>query len=112
LFDRMDELLGHPTIDPHGSPIPDKSGNIAAKEYVSLSELNQLGEVRLCALSNTSNDFLVYLNSRQLELGMRINIEQIEAFDRSMTVSYAGFDSVMLSSEVCERLLVEMVAAG
>ena len=25
-FDRMDELLGFPTTDPHGSPIPDKKG--------------------------------------------------------------------------------------
>jgi len=23
-FDRMDEILGFPTVDPHGSPIPDK----------------------------------------------------------------------------------------
>jgi DtxR family Mn-dependent transcriptional regulator len=26
-FDRMDELMGFPIIDPHGSPIPDKNGN-------------------------------------------------------------------------------------
>jgi DtxR family Mn-dependent transcriptional regulator len=30
-FDRMDELLGHPTIDPHGSPIPDKHGRVIWK---------------------------------------------------------------------------------
>ncbi|WP_332910415.1 iron dependent repressor, metal binding and dimerization domain protein [Algoriphagus boritolerans] len=22
-FERMDEMLGYPTMDPHGSPIPD-----------------------------------------------------------------------------------------
>jgi len=27
-FDRMDELLGFPTVDPHGSPIPNKEGRI------------------------------------------------------------------------------------
>jgi len=28
LFDRMDELLGFPNFDPHGSPIPDSFGEI------------------------------------------------------------------------------------
>ena len=28
LFDRMDELMAFPKIDPHGSPIPDKDGEI------------------------------------------------------------------------------------
>src|SRR5690606_4324738 len=27
-FDKMDELLGNPLVDPHGSPIPDKNGKI------------------------------------------------------------------------------------
>jgi DtxR family Mn-dependent transcriptional regulator len=27
-FDKMDALLGFPTVDPHGSPIPDPSGKI------------------------------------------------------------------------------------
>ena len=26
-FDKIDELLNYPKIDPHGSPIPDKEGN-------------------------------------------------------------------------------------
>lgn len=30
-FERMDELMGHPTIDPHGSPIPDKEGRVFPK---------------------------------------------------------------------------------
>lgn len=29
LFDRMDELLGFPNFDPHGSPIPDSFGEIS-----------------------------------------------------------------------------------
>ncbi len=27
-FEKMDELLGYPTTDPHGSPIPDKHGRM------------------------------------------------------------------------------------
>lgn len=38
LFQRMDELLGRPTIDPHGSPIPDDKGRVEWKSYEKLSE--------------------------------------------------------------------------
>ena len=31
-FEKMDELLGYPKVDPHGSPIPDKEGNFNWKE--------------------------------------------------------------------------------
>src|SRR5690606_33979293 len=37
-FDRMDELLGHPKIDPHGSPIPDKEGKTENQSFVQLSQ--------------------------------------------------------------------------
>src|SRR5690606_15613556 len=30
-FEKMSELLGHPTVDPHGSPIPSKEGELEWK---------------------------------------------------------------------------------
>ena len=32
-FDRIDKLLNFPKVDPHGSPIPDKNGNIIHQNY-------------------------------------------------------------------------------
>src|SRR5689334_5455479 len=37
-FDKMDELLGYPKVDPHGSPIPDKNGKLVWIEYHKLSD--------------------------------------------------------------------------
>ena len=34
--DRLDVLLGHPTHDPHGHPIPSREGHVAEVETVSL----------------------------------------------------------------------------
>ncbi|MEZ4994575.1 MAG: metal-dependent transcriptional regulator [Saprospiraceae bacterium] len=36
LFTRMDEMLNYPASDPHGSPIPDKQGNIPEQQYQTL----------------------------------------------------------------------------
>lgn len=109
LFERMDEMLGYPTTDPHGSPIPDKSGNVAIKSYEKLSDIGEGVTVRLCALTNSSSDFLKFLTSRGLELGTKITVERLEPFDKSMTVSYKGHNEMMLSNDVCGRLLVESI---
>lgn len=106
-FDRMDDILGQPTIDPHGSPIPDKNGNLNWKSYEKLSECKPGDTVKLAALTHSSEAFLKFLNSRQLSLGMVLNIKSIESFDGSMVVSYESFDSETLSQTVCEKLLVD-----
>lgn len=105
-FDRMDELLGSPTIDPHGSPIPDKSGKIVKPKYKKLSEI-KVGELaEICALENSSSEFLTFLNRKNIGLGTKIKIMELEPFDLSMTVNYANNKNVVLSEEVCNNLLV------
>jgi len=106
-FDKMDELLGYPKIDPHGSPIPDKNGKVNSKEYNKLSECKAGETVKLSAVINTSSEFLKYLNSRELRLGLKIKIKSVEAFDKSMIVTYGKRTTEVLSNIVCDRLLVE-----
>ena len=42
-FDRMDHLMDFPKVDPHGSPIPDKDGNVIQYNYKKLSECKTSG---------------------------------------------------------------------
>jgi DtxR family Mn-dependent transcriptional regulator len=106
-FQKMDEMLGFPKIDPHGSPIPDEQGNMEWKSYRKLSDCQPGEVVTLSAVIHTSSDFLKYLNSRELRLGVQVSIQSVEAFDRSMVVSYDARKAETLSHVVCERLLVE-----
>lgn len=106
-FEKMDELLGYPRIDPHGSPIPDKHGRIIRKTYKRLNECKAGSTVKLAAVNNTSVEFLKFLNSRELKLGTRLKIKSVEPFDHSMTVSYGKHTSETLSLAVSGRLLVE-----
>ena len=43
-FERMNELLGYPKIDPHGSPIPDRNGKMEA-ETIYQAERMQSGRL-------------------------------------------------------------------
>ncbi len=108
-FEKMDKMLGYPTIDPHGSPIPDKSGRMEWKPYKKLSDCTPGHEVKLTAVLNSSVEFLKYLNSRELKLGTKLKVKSKESFDGSMMISVAKKPSEMLSNTVCSMLMVEDV---
>ncbi|HMH24433.1 MAG TPA: metal-dependent transcriptional regulator [Puia sp.] len=106
-FGKMDELLGFPKVDPHGSPIPDQNGKLEWLQYKKLSDCKVKETVTLAAVIHSSDEFLKFLNSRELQLGTTLKIRSVEAFDGSMTVSYGKRKSEMLSLPACDRLLVK-----
>lgn len=108
-FERMDEMMGFPTIDPHGSPIPDKLGRIQEINYLSLSDCKSGQLVKLAGLTNSSTEFLEFLNGRNLSLGTELKILSKEAYDQSIVVSYLNHSSETLSEKVCEKLLVKVM---
>jgi DtxR family Mn-dependent transcriptional regulator len=106
-FDRMDQMLGHPVVDPHGSPIPDVDGRMAATGFAKLSVCGVGKVFTVTGVLDSSHGFLTFLNSRGLSIGSKITIVQVEPFDGSMTVNHNNRELV-LSKAVCERLLGEV----
>ncbi|HMR83739.1 MAG TPA: metal-dependent transcriptional regulator [Niabella sp.] len=107
-FDKMDELLGYPKVDPHGSPIPDIHGKMKSdQQYKKLSDCKTGDRVTLMAVAYSSDELLKFLNSRKLVLGEILTVMSREPFDNSMFVSYSNRKKEMLSSKVCDKLLVQ-----
>ena len=105
-FDKMDEILNFPKVDPHGEPIPDKDGIIITQNLKKLSECKINETVILTSVTISTDDFLNYLNQRNLALGAEILIKNIEKFDGSMQIVFSDRTEV-LSKMVCEKLLVK-----
>ncbi|RZJ39409.1 MAG: metal-dependent transcriptional regulator [Chryseobacterium sp.] len=105
-FDKMDEILNYPKVDPHGEPIPDKDGNVLQPDHKKLSKCKENDTVELASVATSSEEFLHFLNKRDLSLGTKLKILQIEGFDQSMLVAYNGREE-NFSKTVCERLLVK-----
>ncbi len=109
LFDRMDELLGYPTVDPHGSPIPNNKGEISYREYKSLITMPIGQRVRLCALNDSSVDLLHYLNSRSIKLGSELTVVKKENFDGSLELKISGVKKeIHMGEDAAKHLLVEV----
>ena len=105
-FDKMDEILNFPKVDPHGEPIPDKDGIIITQNLKKLSECKINDIVILTSVTISTDDFLNYLNQRNLALGVEILIKNIEKFDGSMQIDFSDRTEI-LSKMVCEKLLVK-----
>mgnify|MGYP003606853339 FL=1 len=105
-FDKMDELLNFPKIDPHGSPIPDKEGNFEQINYKKMSEFKVGDVVEICAVINSSDEFLNFLNTKDLSLGSVLKVVKIESFDKNMKVDYSNKIEVF-SLLISEKLLVK-----
>ena len=109
-FQRIDEMLGHPRFDPHGSPIPDASGKMVTPTYTLLSQISQPCKVVIKALKQADPDFLIYLNDKNIELGTELEITSIENFDGSMTVHYGHCQQMVISQAVTMLLWVEIIS--
>lgn len=108
-FSKMDELLGYPTVDPHGSPIPDQNGVMPLENYVFLNTCKAGDIVTLMAVQPSSKELLQYLTAKNLELGTTLTIKSIEPFDESLTVAYKDRPIEVLSSKVTATLLVRVI---
>jgi len=106
-FDKMDELLGYPKHDPHGSPIPDKNGNIKSRKLFRLSECASGDTVTLAAIADSSKELLQFLNVRDIKLGVPLTIESIESFDKNMSIRMSDDKTYIFSHLITEKLLVE-----
>ena len=105
-FDKMDKMLNYPKVDPHGSPIPDKYGNTIELNYSKLSDCKAGDTVIFRAVENSTDDFLTFLNDRNLALQTKLHIKSIESFDDSMLVEYNDRTHTF-SKKACKMMLVE-----
>ncbi|MDO6759859.1 metal-dependent transcriptional regulator [Tamlana sp. 2_MG-2023] len=107
LVNELDALLGFPTHDPHGDPIPDKDGNYAPIKSVNILEVKPGNEGVLAQVKDSSDVFLRYLNKNNLALGDTIKVIDFEPFDNSLTIETAS-QKMIISSEVAKNLYISL----
>lgn len=103
LINRLDAFLGNPSHDPHGSPIPNKDGEIAKTERNVLASIKIGVPVIFSGIKDSSLEFLNYLDKNKLALGDTIEILSIENFDLSMWVKTTNKE-LLITKEVAHKI--------
>jgi len=108
LVDRLDRFLDFPKYDPHGDPIPDNKGRIKSNELkpISLLDVNANGIVM--GVREHAPAFLQYLDKLQLNIGKKIQVTDIIAYDQSVVLMLNDHTSVTISREVAKNILVSI----
>jgi DtxR family Mn-dependent transcriptional regulator len=106
LINRLDDFLGNPAADPHGDPIPDRSGTIHQKKLVRISDMQQDQSGMISGVSEHSSVFLKLLEKMGLTLGTKIIITELIEFDGSIMLIVNDHTDRTISREVAKNILV------
>ncbi|MBL6876023.1 MAG: metal-dependent transcriptional regulator [Chitinophagales bacterium] len=106
---KLDQFLGFPKSDPHGDPIPDAAGNIQRLALRKLSSFSENDELILMGVSDSSVEFLQYLNQQGLNLGAKVKLGSKFPFDQSQELHLENKLKVVISLHVANSLLVKKV---
>lgn len=74
LIERIDAMLGHPSTDPHGDPIPDRRGQIAAETHADLLDCPTGTLLRVVRITDQNPDFLVLVQDHGLVPGECVEV--------------------------------------
>lgn len=107
LEDRMDEMLGYPTTDPHGSPIPTREGVMPESSAVPLTEIPENTRVTIAEVSDHDPAMLRYLGDMGLAPGSEIRLISIAPFKGPVTIRVEGQEHA-IGQEVASHILVEL----
>jgi DtxR family transcriptional regulator, Mn-dependent transcriptional regulator len=106
--DRIDVLLGHPTEDPHGDPIPNKAGDVVVVASQPLAELTAGDEAQVRRVSDDDAVILRYLTTLGLVPGASLRVESVAPYGDVMTLRI-GEQTHPIGSAVAQRVLVSPV---
>lgn len=106
--EKIDHVLGHPSIDPHGDPIPTKDGEIHCSMSFPLNESKEGSMVRVLRVSDSNSEMLQYISSIGISLNKEIHIKQKMNFDNSLLLKINDKE-INISSTIASSIFVENV---
>lgn len=110
VLEALDQFLGRPAADPHGDPIPDRTGKVASRETVSLAELAVGAAAEVIQVSDQSEAFLRFAAKHGLVPGRVVRVVSMDAEAQAMTVRAEGATEVALGVRAADA--VRVVRAG
>src|SRR5258705_6966764 len=111
LIERIDEMLGRPTHDPHGDPIPTAEGAMAPRHLESLLTCPVGTPLTVTRIADQDPAFLRFIESNGLKPGQAIEVETRDAASDSVRLRGRDRSPITIGARAASKLLVE-VATG
>ena len=109
IIDRMDEILGRPSADPHGDPIPTAELELTERtEHPSLA-VCEVGPVYdVMRVTDQRTDFLLLLERHGVMPGCKLAVVSRDDLGETVEVRPVGGEAFRLGYRAASRVLVEL----
>jgi len=108
LIERIDEMLGRPTRDPHGDPIPNPDGAIASPELDTLMTCPVGTPLRVTRIADQDPAFLRFVENNGLKPGQPVEVETRDAAADSVRLRGKDHKTITIGTRAASKLLVEV----
>ena len=107
LIGRMDEMLGFPSVDPHGDPIPNADGGVHERSYHSLLECPLGQPMRVARVADQNAEFLRFLEQSGLMPGQAVVVVARDPAADSVAVHGTDARQIVLGARAASKVLVD-----
>lgn len=105
LINEIDKYLGYPEVDPHGDPIPDKSGNLHDQDLVCLRDVESPARIILRRVVEHTGDTMQFLNENGIALNQEIEFKSMNN-DDNLIIRLRN-QELLVPLSVAEKLYIE-----
>jgi DtxR family Mn-dependent transcriptional regulator len=107
VLERIDAYLGHPSVDPHGDPIPTSKGKVTPQKLQSLAECDLNQPLRIARIADQEPAFLQFLHRSGLIPGVALTIQSRDPHADSVLLKLANKSPMSLGTAAAAKILVE-----
>ena len=111
LIDRIDEMLGRPTHDPHGDPIPEPDGAITTRHLDNQLTCPLGTALTVTRIADQDPAFLRFIENNDLKPGQPVEVESRDAAADSVILRGKDERRITIGARAASKLLVEVVAS-
>ena len=107
VLERIDELLDHPTVDPHGDPIPSARGTLERPRSASLADCATGTPLTVTRIVDQDPRFLRFAEAKQLKPGTRLTVESRDPVADAVTLAPEGNAPFTIGAAAAAKVLVD-----
>jgi DtxR family Mn-dependent transcriptional regulator len=108
LVNRLADLLGDPTHDPHGAPIPTACGEMPEDLRLPLLEAHP-GHFQIVALPEGEPDFLEFTDRHGLLPGQTFTVLANDRIADTISIRLPGTPALSIGSQAAQKILVRKI---
>lgn len=111
VLERMDQVLGRPSVDPHGDPIPSAKGKVDESRHPSLADCPLNKACRVTRVIDQDPAFLQFVDRCGLMPGVTVTVEVRDALADAVWVRPKDRRPLTLGTAAAAKILVEKFPA-